>query len=286
MLNIKFKPATNEWFRTITIDFHIFSGGEVHINLIKNGLSDVVIDSSIPIQIIARLDSSDELMKLLVLTDALRRNYKNDIELVMPYIPYARQDRACVAGDSFSLKVFTDIINSQNYSKVTVSDAHSMVSLALLNNVEEIPQETFANKVHTEIKKEYGTVDFIVSPDLGASKKSEEWAKINDTNVIQATKVRDKSGSIVATRLYDEGVNLVNSKCLIVDDICSGGKTFIELAKVLKSKGVEKIFLFVTHGIFDFGVDCILDGDIDDIYTTDSFDQSGNASIVVHEFFL
>jgi ribose-phosphate pyrophosphokinase len=204
----------------------------------------------------------------------------------MPYIPYARQDRACVAGDSFSLKVFTDIINSQNYSKVIVSDAHSMVSLALLNNVEEIPQETFANRVHSRIKKDYGTVDFIVSPDLGASKKSEEWTKINDINVIQATKVRDKSGSIVATRLYDEGVNLVGSKCLIVDDICSGGKTFIELAKVLKSKGVEKIFLYITHGIFDFGIDCILDGGIDDIYTTDSFDQSGNASVVVHEFFL
>lgn len=137
--------------------FLTFSGGEEHVNIENNEQSP-----SLPIVINAQITSSSELMRLLLTTDALRRMYKNDIELIMPYIPYARQDRACVKGDSFSLEVFANLINSQNYSKVTVVDPHSPISHGLFNNINIVSQEEMAIRVNSRLNN----VDYIVSPDM------------------------------------------------------------------------------------------------------------------------
>ena len=80
------------------------------------------------------------------------------------------------------------------------------------------------------------------------------------------------TGNITKTTVLHDDFG--GKDCVIVDDICDGGRTFIELAKVLKERGAGKIGLFVTHGIFSQGVGVLFDNGIDFIYTTDSFDQS------------
>ena len=57
--------------------------------------------------------------------------------------------------------------------------------------------------------------------------------------------------------------------CLIVDHICDGGGTFIGLAEELKKKNAGKLFLAVSHGIFNKGFDDLKC--FDGIFTTDSF---------------
>lgn len=102
----------------VEIKFHTFSGGEEHVNVVLP--SPAIVSSSV--EILARIDSSSELMRLLLVTDALKRLGIKTIELVLPYIPYARQDRVCNLGDSFSLKIFANLINAQGYSRVHVTD--------------------------------------------------------------------------------------------------------------------------------------------------------------------
>lgn len=267
-----------------TINFHTFSGGEVHVNI-----SNMDINPDWKIKLFARIDSSAELMKLLVLTDAIRRNHRDIyIELEMPYIPYARQDRACAKGDAFSLKVFCDIINSQNYSRVVVADSHSMVATALINNVVEKEQKMFAPHLVGHIDQ--GIVyEFLVSPDAGASKKSAEfatsmWCSGRGLEVVQSLKVRDnRTGAIVSTNVLFDNFHAAN--ILIVDDICDGGRTFIELAKILREKGANDIGLYVTHGIFSQGLGVLFDNGIDHIYTTDSFEQKDARANVIYSFF-
>ena len=265
----------------VDVKFHTFSGGEEHVNINLPNLS--ILHNAATIY--ARIDSSSELMRLLLVTDALKRQDITDITLEMPYIPYARQDRVCAPGDSFSLKLFADLINQQNYKKIFVADSHSMVATALLNNVMEYRQSDLAELVATKASDSYR---YIVAPDAGASKKAVEFAKaysrITPVDVVQALKVRDPAtGNITKTTVLKE--DFVEEDVLIVDDIADGAASFLNLAVMLKERGAGKIGLFVTHGIFSRGLDVVFDSGIDSVYTTDSFCQSDPRVHVIHKFF-
>lgn len=207
----------------------------------------------------------------------------------LPYIPYARQDRVCAPGDSFSLKLFANLINAQGYDKVYVTDAHSTVATALLENVVERPQSSFAVGLASRLGiLGLANYKYIVAPDAGASKKAVDFAKtynlMTHVDVVQALKVRDPAtGAITKTTVLKD--DFVEDDVLIVDDICDGGRTFTELARALKDRGAGRIGLFVTHGIFSRGLDPLFAEGIDDIFTTDSFYQSDDRAEIVHKFF-
>ena len=244
-----------------------FSGGEEHIRFDPIDLSDVAV-----FEIQERLTNSSEIIRLMMMVDALKRlsNGNIPIELVIPYFPYARQDRVCVEGEALSAAVMAGIINNLGFSKITIWDAHSDVTPALLNNVVNIPQTQLIGRSET-LSRSLSNGDItLISPDAGASKKTSNIAEAfgGETNVIQAQKVRNlKSGDIVKTEVLG---NVEGKRVLIVDDICDGGRTFIELAKVLKQQGAIEVSLFVTHGIFSQGLS-VFGGLIDTIFTTDSF---------------
>jgi ribose-phosphate pyrophosphokinase len=235
-----------------------FSGGEIQVR-VKSTIS-----KGEELDIDAFLFSSDDIMELVLLVDALRRaaGAHIKIRLICPYLPYARQDRVCASGESLALKVMCDIINGLDFTTVTVWDVHSDVALALLNNVFNVPQKAFVSRV-----KWTNTV--LVAPDAGAIKKTLETAKELGLPMVRADKIRSvEDGSITGTSVYSEHIG--DKDFLIVDDICDGGRTFIELAKVLRPLTNGKIYLYVTHGIFSKGLE-VFDGLIDGIYTANSF---------------
>jgi ribose-phosphate pyrophosphokinase len=208
-------------------------------------------------------EGNEDLFNLALVVDAIRRaEYKPTIHLEMPYIPYARQDRVCNQGESLSIKVVADFINSLNFHNVVVCDAHSDVSLALFNNLVHndlsscakatIPKGVFANSV-------------LVSPDAGAMKKVASLGKLVNCPVVVATKQRDTmTGAITNTKVDFDSVT--DKDFLIVDDLAEGAYTFTELAKVLRPHTTGKIYLYVTHGIFSKGYK-VFDNLIDGIYT-------------------
>lgn len=233
-----------------------FSGGEIQVKIKEGSLSkwaDVVL-------VHAHLTSSEELFALALITDAIRRTSQDaSIRLICPYLPYARQDRVCAPGESLSLKVCCDFINSLNFSTIEVWDVHSDVALALLNRVHNLPQSTKACGIS------FDENHVLVAPDAGSLKKISDLAKITGKHLVRADKVRDvNNGAITQTIVYSEHIGKRNF--LIVDDICDGGRTFIELAKVLRPLTDGKIYLYVTHGIFSKGLSPFY-GLIDHIYT-------------------
>jgi ribose-phosphate pyrophosphokinase len=172
-----------------------------------------------------------------------------------------------------------EFINSMGFDKVTIWDAHSNVSPSHINNVVNVSQLEILQRCDALTQRIATGELTLVSPDAGASKKTETIAKAypDSAKVIQAKKRRDlDTGAIIRTEVDGD---IVGKQLLIVDDICDGGRTFIELAKVLKAAGASYIGLFVTHGIFSKGTG-VFEGLIDEIYTTDSFPQAqagGNA---------
>ena len=209
--------------------------------------------------------SSDNLMELLQLNDALIRAGYKEIHLIMPYCAYSRQDRVCNYGESFSLKVFAQLINSCNFSSVTTWDNHSDVSTALINNCTNIHVKDLIEPVSNN---EY---DYLVSPDAGANKKVFALSQAMKISMIRADKIRNTStGNILDTQVYTTKEQIEGKRLLIVDDICAGGRTFKELAQKLKSIANCNIDLYVTHGFFNNSVDVIdflVDSGISDIHT-------------------
>lgn len=194
---------------------------------------------------------SDDIIDLLQTVEAIRgHNPDAKINLEIPYFPYARQDRRMNAGEPHSMKVIANLINSCKFEVVEVWDPHSDVVEALVNNVKIIPQQTlFGSSVALD------KVDVLLSPDGGALKKIFKVAKLApNAEVVCAQKVRDtKTGDIVGVWVPDMD-KLAGKRVWVVDDICDGGRTFIELAKAIDVVPAS-LNLYVTHGIFSKGKD-------------------------------
>lgn len=193
-----------------------------------------------------------------------------EFELLMPYIPNARMDRVKSESDVFTLKYFCDFINSINFNTVYVLDAHSNVSLALLNNVKEIsPLRYIKNAISNT------DPDMLFFPDEGSSKRySDMITKGSFKQKFEMSfgiKKRDwESGKILGLDV-NNGENVRGKNILIIDDICSKGGTFFHSAKKLKELGAKKISLYVTHCENSVLLgEMINSGLIDEIYTTDS----------------
>ena len=251
----------------VAIESFTFSGGEEQVKL-----TAAAFKYCQTIEIFHRLTSSSDIMKIILAIDAIRRLGYDDtrIELVIPYFPYARQDRVCIAGEAFGAAVMAQLINNLNCTKVTIWDAHSAVTPALVNKVVSIEQIYFLQQCPQLMQKLANGELTLLSPDAGASKKSEKIAEFFNGSVelIQALKNRDlATGRIISSKILGE---VAGKDILITDDICDGGRTFIELAIQLQKSGAKSISLYITHGIFSKGF-AVFNGLIDTIYTTNSF---------------
>lgn len=263
-LSTGFKPF-NSSLEEIDAKSFLFSGGEVHIKL--QGKAEEVMIS-------ARLNNSDDVMKLLLTVDALRRNGSKNISVLIPYLPYARQDRVMVGGEPLSIKVMCNLINSCGFDKVYIFDVHSEVSLALLDNCELITNSSLAKQVlrdHTDY--------LLVSPDAGALKKIYKLAEALQytSDIVLCNKVRDVSNGNIKQITVDQD-DLEGKDCFIIDDICDGGATFIGVAKELKKRNAGKVSLIVSHGIMSHGETELVQW-IDHIYTTDSIKDNESTLI-------
>ena len=171
-----------------------------------------------------------------------------------------RSDRRFNNNESFDLKVIANFINSMNFDKVKILHPHSSISLALIENSEEISHFEFVEKVYHAI----GT-PVLVSPDAGAYKTSHAIAKTLNADLVPSNKVRIDGEPVISIQGDVEG-----KECLIVDDLADGGRTFKNLADALKQQGATKVFLYVSHGQFNYGFDELKES-IDHVYCTNSY---------------
>jgi ribose-phosphate pyrophosphokinase len=227
-----------------------------------------------------RYESDSEMFALYSLVHAIREyGVSAEIALTMPYIPNARMDRVQEAGDVFTLKYFAKFINDLKFSRVTVVDAHSNVSLALLDRVNESYPESVINIV---LNREM--VQTLFFPDEGALKRYA--SNFQGAPITYGRKDRDwATGKILSLEIVGKPEDIEGKNVLIVDDICSKGGTFYHSAKALRDMGAARIVLFVTHceDSILYG-DMIKSGLIDKIYTTDSL-ISKEAELAVNDLY-
>lgn len=259
MINLdkNFSPFGTE--NAVQFQSFVFAGGEPHIKISSN------FDPASVVQLTHRINSFNDLGLICTTVDALKRMGVKTIKLFIPYFPAARQDRVMVPGEPLTVKVYADIINALGLDNVTVFDPHSEVTPALLNNCTVITNHVFIQKVVAQI----GEGVKLISPDGGALKKIYKVSEfLGGAEVVECSKSRDvKTGRLSGFKVYAE--DLEGADCLIVDDICDGGGTFIGLAEELKNKNAGKLYLAISHGIFSKGFNELAKY-FDQIFTTDS----------------
>lgn len=269
----------------------VFPGGECHIK-IKDTTGDYFwAHNHKEVTIRIAIKNSDDLITLFLAHDALKRLNVEKIYALIPYFPYARQDRVMVEGEPMSVKVIANLINSINFASVTVVDPHSDITPALLNNCIVIDNSRFIKQVMVHCNGGIPNGDgmdgnindyHLICPDQGAYKKVYTLAEKTgyENEIIACNKIRDlKTGKIIKYAVPD--VDLDGKACLIVDDICDGGYTFTQIAAELKKRNAGKIILAVTHGIFSKGLDVLRQGGIDSIYTMFPFKDFNDPYLTV-----
>lgn len=263
---------------SLSCDYQItkFPDGQQSITILEKGYYtyNSLKEQNTPIIIKSRLRNFKDLELIICANQALKEIGVKSVKLYIPYCIGGRSDRKFQEGGINYIKtVIAPIINSQNFDEVRIMDPHSDVLEACINNFVKINNNGLMLMALKSMLNEDNDVSNIclVSPDAGAYKKIFDAAKkFGIDKIITATKVRDiKTGKILHTEIptLDQHNNL---KYIIVDDICDGGRTFIELAKAIHgSRPTAEVYLVVTHGIFSNGL-YELSKEITRIYSTNS----------------
>lgn len=221
------------------------------------------------------IKNSNDLVTTLLVANVLKE-YLNKLHrpnsklfLYVPYFPYSRQDRACHFGEAFSLKVVIDMFKSAGYDNVYTDDMHSKahIKAAKGNYVKSIVPREFYFDAIAKISDFYGKqfdVDNVYwcLPDQGAAKKfltTQKYLGGAKDEIVEIEKIivnkKRVDENIVMELLEAPEKVLITRPILVVDDICDGGATFIELGKLLKEHYPNNtLFLVVTHGFFTKGL--------------------------------
>lgn len=227
---------------------------------------------------------------VLLGADALANKLGREIDLFLPYLPYARADRRFVDGDCCGMDVFMRALASAPIRSVHTIDVHSQVAVEHWPQflVNYLPTQEIADVILKELNTGPGL--YVLFPDEGAHQRYalplgnliKNWTisgRIRpDQSVVfySGSKKRDlKTGQFLGFEVPDACGDF---PILIVDDLCDAGGTFIHIGRELREKQPERrISLYVTHGIFSQGTNVLrtwgcIDGTI---YTTDTWRQTG-----------
>jgi ribose-phosphate pyrophosphokinase len=221
------------------------------------------------VRVVAPLRNSLEILQLLEVSSALDEIGAVKKELVIPYLMSARFDRIMQPGDSFDLKVISKLINSCHFISVNLFDIHSKVSTDLIENSRS---HNNSKLLQAYDKKEV----VLICPDKGALARLDLYKKFLDIkDVVYCEKSRDLSnGALTLTVKNPEKCEGQN--CVIVDDLCDGGGTFILIANQIKPKDLT---LIVSHGIFSRGFSQ-LETKFNQIIVSNSYAKNYDSKIV------
>lgn len=216
-----------------------YPAGEPHVRMVADDPTqggEIVIESN------AR--NFDDLCVLVIASGILR---KRGIvaRFFVPYFPFARHDRRI--DDRDGLEVYL-ALSLANMFDIVIADPHSDVT----GSLRHIPQS--ASVAQFEKSGLFEGDPIVIVPDEGARNKALAWA--GTRTIVQCMKTRDpRTGQLSGFEVGRD--DLGGRPCVIVDDICDGGGTFIGLAKELRKRNAGPLRLAVTHGLFTKGLDCL-----------------------------
>jgi len=240
-----------------------FSDGEVFVEIGENvrGRDVYVIQSTCP-------PVNDALMELLVMIDALKRASAKEINAVIPYYGYARQDRKVAPRTPISAKLVADLITAAGATRVVSMDLHAGQIQGFFNipfdNLFAMP--AILDYLTKEINIPGETV--IVSPDAGGVERARAFAKRMDASVAMIDKRRTAPNVAKAMNIIGD---VEGKTAILLDDMIDTAGTLTEAASAVLNNGAKKVYAAATHGVFSGpAVDRIEKSKIEKVIVTDT----------------
>ena len=191
--------------------------------------------------------ANDNLMELLIMTDALKRSSASRITAVIPYFGYARQDRRTKARTPISAKLVANLLTQAGVDRILTLDLHA----AQIQGFFDIPVDNlyaapvFALDIKHHFRNRLSDL-MVVSPDVGGVARARELAQRIGAPLAIVDKRREKPGEIAEMTVIGE---VAGKACIIVDDICDTAGTLCKAAQVLTEHGATEVHAYITHGV-------------------------------------
>jgi ribose-phosphate pyrophosphokinase len=218
-----------------------FPDSELHVELQESvrGADVYIIQPTCP-------PVDEHLLELLLMGDACRRAGAGHLTAVIPYFGYARQDRRSRGREPLSVRLIADLIHASGFQRVVAIDLHShAVESAFAIPVEHVSAVSLlAEAARLSIRG--GAV--VVSPDLGAVKMAERYAKLLDLPVAIIHKTRLSGEEVSVQRIVGD---VRNKEVLVIDDMISTGGTIEKAVKALIEAGCSPsgVKVLASHGL-------------------------------------
>jgi ribose-phosphate pyrophosphokinase len=225
------------------IEFKKFSDGEIWLRYKEDirGKALFIIQSFSP--------PAENLLELLLMIDAAKRNSAKRIFVVVPYFGYARQDKKDQLGAPVSAGLMADLISAAGANRILTIDIHSDRVLKFFKS--PVKNLSSAPIFLEYIKKNLPGLPqgfIILAPDAGSVQIARDFSRgLGNCGIAVIDKERLKTGKVKIRKISGK---IKNKSVLLVDDIFDTGSTLIAAANTAKKMGAKKIYACVTHGIF------------------------------------
>ncbi|WP_095588689.1 ribose-phosphate pyrophosphokinase [Actibacterium ureilyticum] len=219
-----------------------FNDGEIFVEVYENVRGEdmfIIQSTSNP--------ANDNLMELLIISDALRRSSAARITAVIPYFGYARQDRRTKARTPISAKLVANMMVGAGIERILTMDLHA----TQIQGFFDIPVDNlyaapiFSLDIQHNFKGRMKEL-MVVSPDVGGVARARELAKRIDAPLSIVDKRREKPGEVAEMTVIGD---VKGKTCLIVDDLCDTAGTLCKAADLLMQHGAKEVHSYITHGV-------------------------------------
>ena len=222
----------------VAAELRIFSDGESKIKMGRAGKDCVIVQSTHP-------PTDTHLMQALMMARKCADDGARDICAVIPYLAYARQDRAFLDGEAVSIALVAKLLEAAGARHVVTVDIHSQLAMshfASIQNVSSIPLlADYAAKMKLQRP-------VAVSPDAGGAGRAIEFAKCLKAVVVVLKKSRDRTTGEVTVD-EDLDIDVAGRDAILVDDMISSGESIIKAAGLLRKKGTGKVYAVCAHAL-------------------------------------
>lgn len=247
-----------------------FSDGEVAVEINENvrGKDVFIIQPTCN-------PTNDNLMELVVMTDALRRASAGRITAVVPYFGYARQDRRVRSMRvPITAKVVADMITGAGIDRVLTVDLHADQIQGFfdipVDNIYATP--ILVDDIMTRFKEDF----IVVSPDVGGVVRARAMAKrVGDVDLAIIDKRRPQANVSQVMHIIGD---VKGKTCLLIDDIVDTAGTLCKAAEALKENGAKAVYAYITHPVLSGpAIKNIENSTLDALIVTDTIPLSDNA---------
>ena len=243
-----------------------FADEEVFVEIHENVRGEdvfVVQSTSFP--------TNDNLMELLIITDALVRASAKRITAVMPYFGYARQDRKPGPRTPISAKLVANLITTAGADRVLTMDLHA----GQIQGFFDIPTDNLwaAPVMAADIQARHSAKKLmVVSPDVGGVVRARSLAKrLDNAPLAIVDKRRERPGESEVMNIIGD---VKGRRCILIDDIVDSGGTLVNAAKALIDQGATEVSAYISHGVLSGpAVQRITDGPLKELVITNSIEQ-------------